>query len=83
MENNIENFDYTITHVGDLKFEAELPNGELKECGDNLLNILKYTYFDNIEHPPIGWSTTREQLMKDYLPKLISEILNSKIPNEN
>ena len=82
--NNAEenNFDYVITHLGDLKFEAKLPNGVIKECGNNLLGMLRYTYFEDFSTPPIGWSITREQLIKDYFPKLAKDISEGKIPNE-
>jgi hypothetical protein len=81
-ENKEKTFDYLITHLGDLKFEAKLPNGEIKECGNNLLGMLRYTYFEDFSTPPIGWSTTREQLMKDYFPKLMKDLSEGKISNE-
>lgn len=82
MENSQENYNYLITHLGDGKFEAKLPNENPKECGPSLCGMLRYTYFEDFTLPPVGWSIEREQLMKDYFPKLMKDIQEGKIPNK-
>ena len=71
--------DYKATHVGNGKFEVEMPNGVIKEAGDNLLGIIRYTYFEDYSLPHVGWNVTRKQLYKVYLPKIEKDLLSGKI----
>lgn len=74
--------NYLITHLGEGKFEAKFLNENSKECGPNICGMLRYTYFEDFTLPPVGWSVEREQLIKDYFPKLMKDIQEGKIPNQ-
>lgn len=82
MENNSHD-DYTATHIGDGKFEVKMSNGDIKNSGPNMEGMIRYTYFENYELPPIGWSINREQLIKDYFPKLMKDVQEGKINVNN
>ena len=82
MENNLDS-EYTATHIGDGKFEVKLSNGDIKDSGPNMEGMIRYTYFENYEIPPIGWSINREQLIKDYFPKLMKDVQEGKINVNN
>jgi hypothetical protein len=41
--------------------------------------MIRYTYFEDYELPPIGWNITRDQLIKDYFPKLMKDVQEGKI----
>lgn len=82
MENNSHD-DYTATHIGDGKFEVKMSNGDIKNSGPNMEGMIRYTYFENYEIPPIGWSINREQLIKDYFPKLMKDVQEGKINVNN
>ena len=71
--------DYTVTHVGDGKFKVNLENGVIKDAGDILCGMIRYTYFEDYCLPEIGWNTTRKQLYRDYLPKLQKAMMNGEI----
>jgi len=68
--------DYLITHIGNGKFNVKMENGEIKEAGSNLCGIIRYTYFEDYTLPEIGWEVTRKQLMSDYLPKSLKDIMD-------
>jgi hypothetical protein len=70
---------YKVKHIGDGIFEATLDNGEVKEVGSNLIGMIRYTYFEDFSLPPIGWEVTQKQLMKDYQPKVMKDIMDGKI----
>lgn len=70
---------YTIRHLGNAIFEVELDTGEIKEAGPNLIGMIRYTYFEDYSHPPVGWETTQSQLLQDYHPKAAKDILEGKI----
>jgi len=75
--------NYQITHIGEGKFNIETEIGEIKEAGPNLCGIIRYTYFEDYTLPDIGWNTTREKLMEDYLPKMQKDVLSGKLkPNQ-
>lgn len=82
MENNLHD-DYIATHIGDGKFEVKMSNGDIKNSGPNMEGMIRYTYFENYELPPIGWSINREQLIKDYFPKLMKDVQEGKINVNN
>lgn len=82
MENNSHD-DYIATHIGDGKFEVKMSNGDIKNSGPNMEGMIRYTYFENYEIPPIGWSINREQLIKDYFPKLMKDVQEGKINVNN
>jgi hypothetical protein len=70
MTNNEEFDDYLITHIGEGKFQAELENGEVKNAGENLRGMIRFTYFEDYTLPDIGWQVTRKQLLMDYTSKI-------------
>jgi hypothetical protein len=67
----------TIKHLGNGEFEITLyETGEVKGCGPNLLGMVKYTYFENDDtYPPIGWEVTQKQLLEDYQPKVMKDLI--------
>lgn len=78
MENNLDT-EYTATHIGEGKFEVKMSNGDIKNSGPNMEGMIRYTYFEDYELPPIGWNITRDQLIKDYFPKLMKDVQEGKI----
>ncbi len=71
---------YTAKHIGNGKFEAILhETGEVMKCGSNLVGMIRYTYFEDYSYPPIGWEITQKQLLEDYTPKVMKDILEGKI----
>jgi hypothetical protein len=67
---------YTIKHVGDGKFQTIMhKNGEIKECGEQLICAIKRTYSDDFSNLPIGWEVTQHKLIEDFKPTLKKEIL--------
>jgi|688.fasta_scaffold00011_270 hypothetical protein len=78
MENNLDS-EYTATHIGEGKFEVKMSNGDIKNSGPNMEGMIRYTYFEDYELPPIGWNITRDQLIKDYFPKLMKDVQEGKI----
>ena len=72
-----------ITHIGNGKFSILTEDNQTKEACPNLCGIIRYTYFEDYSLPEIGWNTTHEKLMKDYLPKMQHDVLNGKLkPNQ-
>lgn len=71
--------NYQITHIGEGKFEIVTETGELKQAGEGLCGIIRYTYFEDYLLPEVGWTTTREKLMSDYLPKIQKDFLSGKL----
>jgi hypothetical protein len=77
----IEN--YLAIHIGEGKFQVKLENGEMKEAGQNLCGMIRYTYFEDYSLPEIGWKVTRKKLMEDYFPKMQQDVLSGKLkPNQ-
>jgi hypothetical protein len=71
---------YTIKYLGDGNFQAQLhETGEIKECGKNLLGLIRYTYFEDFSYPQVGWEVTQEQLLKDYHPKVLKDITDGNV----
>lgn len=71
---------YTIKHIGDGNFEATIhETGEVKECGSNIKGMIRYTYFEDYSLPEIGWEVTQKQLLEDYQPKVMKDIMDGKI----
>jgi hypothetical protein len=70
---------YKVKHIGNGIFEATLDSGEVKEVGSNLIGMIRYTYFEDFSLPPIGWEVTQKQLMEDYQPKVMKDIMYGKI----
>lgn len=82
MENNLDS-EYTATHIGEGKFEVKMSNGDIKNSGPNMEGMIRYTYFEDYELPPIGWNISRDQLIKDYFPKLMKDVQEGKINVNN
>lgn len=70
--------DKIIKHIGEGKFEVHTENG-VKEAGNNLVGIIRYTYFEDYKLPPLDWEVNWQQLMNDYLPKMQKDVLIGKI----
>jgi hypothetical protein len=66
-----------IKYLGNGEFQITLhETGEVKGCGPNLLGMVKYTYFENDDtYPPIGWEVTQKQLLEDYQPKVMKDLI--------
>lgn len=75
--------NYIITHVGDGNFTVKLSRGEVKNAGKNLNGMIRYTYFEDFTLPPIGWTTTRYELLEKYYPKVMKDVLDGKITKNN
>lgn len=72
----------TIKHIGGGKFKVHMEDGEIKDAGENLCGMIRYTYFEDYTLPEIGWEITWSQLMTDYMPKMQNDVLIGKIkPN--
>jgi len=75
--------DYLVTHLGNGNFQVKMENNEIKDAGENLCGMIRYTYFEDYSLPEIGWNITGKQLNKDYIPKVQKDVLNGKIkPNQ-
>jgi hypothetical protein len=74
--------DYIAEHIGDGKFKVIFENGEIKEAGDNMCGMIRYTYFEDYTLPEIGWSVNREKLIKDYFKKISKNIHNIRKENQ-
>ena len=75
--------DYTVLHLGEGKFQVEMDNGDIKGVGPGILGMIRYTYFEDYTLPETGWQVSREQLMKDYIPKMIEGVMSGKLkPNQ-
>jgi hypothetical protein len=70
---------YKVIHIGDGIFQAMLDTGELKEVGPNIIGMIRYTYFEDFELPPINWEVTQKKLLEDYHPKVMKDIIDGKI----
>jgi hypothetical protein len=71
--------EYTITHLGEGIFSATLRDGQVKEVGPNIRGMIRYTYFEDFTLPPVGWEVTKNQLLNDYHPKLMKDIMEGKV----
>ncbi len=82
MENK-EPQTYTVTHIGEGKFNVTLDTGEIKEAGPNLCGMIRYVYFEDYTLPEIGWNVTNKKLWEDYQPKAAKDIADGKLkPNQ-
>ena len=70
---------YKIKHIGNGEFNATLDTGEIKEVGQNIIGMVRYTYFEDFRLPPVGWEITQKQLLEDYQPKVMKDILDGRI----
>lgn len=70
---------YKVKHIGEGKFVATLDNGETKEVGKNIIGMIRYTYFADFKLPPVNWEITQKQLLEDYQPKVMKDIMEGKI----
>ncbi len=70
---------YKLKHLGSGDFRAIMEDGQEKEIGDNLIGMVRYTYFEDFSLPPIDWTITREQLLQDYSKKSQADILSGKL----
>jgi hypothetical protein len=41
--------------------------------------MIRYTYFEDYTIPPLGWTVSRENLLKDYQSKVLPDIMSGKI----
>lgn len=71
--------DYKVIHKGYGKFDVITEDGIIKEAGPNLRGMIRYTFFEDYTFPPIGWETTRLDLLKAYHSKLFKDISEGKI----
>ena len=79
----LDKHDFLITHIGEGNFTATLPSGDIKPLGPNTCGMIRYTYFEDYTIPPIGWTTTNNQLLTDYFPKAEKDIIEGKLkPNQ-
>lgn len=58
---------------------SKLDTGEIKEVGPNLIGMIRYTYFEDFKLPPTNWEITQKQLLEDYQPKVMKDIMDGKI----
>ena len=70
----MDDIDFLIKHIGEGKFECYLSDGSIKEAGANMCGIIRFTYFEDLTIPVIGWETTRLTLLKDYNSKITPQI---------
>ena len=70
---------YTVRYKGDGQFEAIMDDGEIKEVGNNLLGMIRYTFFEDFSLPPVGWQITQKELLETYQPKVMKDIVEGKI----
>ena len=70
--------DFTIKHVGEGKYEAEI-DGVLRQLGPSFRDMIKYTYFEDITIPPDGWEVKDSKLKSDYFPKVMKDIKDGKV----
>ena len=70
--------NYIIKHIGDGNFEVDL-DGEIMGAGKSLGGMIRYTYFEDYTIPPDGWTTTRKQLLEDYHPKMMKDVMSGKL----
>ena len=66
--------DFKIIHIGEGKFECYLPDGSIKEAGNNICGMIRFTYFEDFQIPEIGWETTRMTLLMDYNSKIMPQL---------
>lgn len=72
--------NYKVKHLGEGQFIVKLDDtGEIKECGPNIIGMIRYTYFEDYQLPPKDWEITQQQLLKDYQPKVMKDIAEGKI----
>ena len=70
--------DFTIKHIGDGKFEAEI-DGVVRQLGPSLSGMIRYTYFEDFTIPPDGWEVKDSKLKMDYFPKVMKDIADGKV----
>ena len=68
----------TLEHIGEGNLVAHTPEG-IKEVGKNLNGMVRYTYFEDFTLPPIGWTCSREDLLKDYHKKVSVQIIQDRL----
>ena len=71
--------EYLIEHLGFGKFQVKMSDGQTKEADDNLVGIVRYTYFFDYTLPEIGWQVTKSQLSKDYHPKMLGDLVTGRL----
>lgn len=74
--------DLIITHISNGNFKVEMSNGDVKNAGENLRGMIRYTYFEDFTLPPEGWSVSQKKLIEDYFPKVMKDIKDGKIKPE-
>lgn len=59
----------THTHIGNGKFKT-MEGGQLYNLGPQASGMIRFVYFEDYSLPPVGWSVSREKLIRDYTAKL-------------
>lgn len=73
---------YTVKYLGNGEFNVTMGDGSIKICGDNLIGMIKYTYFDDNTLPEVGWEVSNKKLLEDYFPKMQQDVLSGNLkPN--
>ena len=70
---------YKIIHLGGGQFQAVMNNGEIKEVGNNIKGMIRYTFFEDYSFPPVNWEITQKDLLEAYHPKVLADIASGKI----
>jgi alpha-tubulin suppressor-like RCC1 family protein len=71
---------YSVKHIGCGNFELTLDEtGEIKQCGKNIVGMIRYTYFEDFSLPSVGWEVYRIKLLEDYMSKVSKDILDGNI----
>ena len=69
-----------IVHDGDHIFTCHFKDGETKQAGPNLVNMIGYTYFiDDDSYPEDGWEINHKDFLMDYHKKVSVDIKSGKI----
>jgi hypothetical protein len=68
----------TLEHIGDGNLVAHTTQGT-QEVGKNLNGMVRYTYFEDFTLPPIGWTCSHEDLLKDYHRKVSDQIIQDRL----
>lgn len=70
---------YSLEHTGDGAFKAAFENGEIKEAGTSLIDMIRFTYFEDYTIPEVGWKVESKQLLLDYHAKVLDYFQKGKL----
>ena len=71
-----------IRHIGDGKFEIDMEDGSIKECGKNISGMIRYTYFEDYTLPPNNWEVEYMTFFKDYHNKVFKDTQDNKFEKD-